>query len=140
MESEFAACDACIMAAAVSDYRPERTSDVKLSREQAPTMELRLVANPDILAGLGRAKGSKVLVGFALETGDGMERAREKRARKNCDILVLNHVDSSLGRETSQATILDAAGEVVALDTMDKGALARRILERVARCMGRGHD
>lgn len=140
MSAEFAACGVCVMAAAVSDYRPEVVSDVKLSRERSSSMELRLVANPDILAALGAAKGSRVLVGFALESDEGMERARDKLARKNCDLLVLNHVDSSLGRPTSEATILEPGRDALVLGRLDKGALARAILERVAQLLERAHE
>jgi phosphopantothenoylcysteine decarboxylase/phosphopantothenate--cysteine ligase len=136
LAGEFGACDACIMAAAVSDYRPAEMSDAKMKREEGQTITLRLVPNPDILAGLGAAKKKQVLVGFALESEKGTRRAEQKLARKKCDMLVLNYVDSSLGLATAAATILYTDRQPEPLATMDKAALARRILTRIAERMG----
>jgi phosphopantothenoylcysteine decarboxylase/phosphopantothenate--cysteine ligase len=137
LAAEFKACDACIMAAAVSDYRLAEVSDAKMKREEGTALTIRLVPNPDILAGLGAAKKKKqVLVGFALESEKGTKRAEQKLARKKCDMMVLNYVDSSLGLATAAATILYTDRQPEPLSTMDKAALARRILTRIAERMG----
>ena len=72
--------DIVVMAAAVADYMPERPSSGKIEKSEAP-LDLRLVRTPDILAELGRARGGArkpVLVGFAAESGDPVERGRAK--------------------------------------------------------------
>jgi len=136
LEKEFKSADVCIMAAAVSDYRPAKASAGKIKRGKGAGMTLALAPTADILEGLGRRKGRRFLVGFALETGRGMDEARRKLTAKHCDMLVLNYVDTSLGLATAQATILYTAGEPETLPAMDKTALAGRILTRVAERMG----
>src|SRR3954465_1515550 len=87
--------DAVVMAAAVADYMPEQGSaPAKIAKQDGP-MTLSLVRTPDILAELGRTRGSQqrpVLVGFAAETGDPRPRARQKLAAKHVDLIVANDV------------------------------------------------
>lgn len=83
--------DIMIFSAAVADYRPSATSLSKIKREKHDEMEVRLVKNPDIAADCGsRKKKGQILVGFALETDNGQEHAKEKLLRKNLDLIVLN--------------------------------------------------
>ena len=116
-------CDVVVMAAAVADYRPAHYTDVKIKKSPdetvldgdllAPTIEL--VRNPDVLAGLVQSRGSStvpVIVGFAAETGDAdhtvLDLARDKFARKGCDVLVANEVgvDKTFGQDTNTVHIL----------------------------------
>jgi len=116
-------CDVVVMAAAVADYRPAHYTDVKIKKSDedtlpeshplAPTIEL--VRNPDVLAGLVQSRGSAtspVIVGFAAETGDPdhtvLDLARDKFARKGCDVLVANEVgvDKTFGQDTNTVHIL----------------------------------
>jgi phosphopantothenoylcysteine decarboxylase/phosphopantothenate--cysteine ligase len=116
-------CDVVVMAAAVADYRPAHYTDVKIKKSHdetvldgdllAPTIEL--VRNPDVLAGLVQSRGSStrpVIVGFAAETGDPdhtvLDLARDKLARKGCDVLVANEVgvDKTFGQDTNTVHIL----------------------------------
>ena len=79
------------MAAAVADYRPRRRRRHEAAR--GGDWSLELVPTTDILAAIGAARRpGQVLVGFAAETGDGLERARAKRERKGVDLIVLNDV------------------------------------------------
>jgi phosphopantothenoylcysteine decarboxylase / phosphopantothenate---cysteine ligase len=135
LNAEFGSCDACIMAAAVSDYRPVKVESAKMKRVEGGEVSIRLAPNPDILAGLGAAKDKQVLVGFSLESPGDSARAAEKMARKKCDLMVLNYVDSSLGLATAEATILYTDREPEPLAAMDKAALARCILTRIAQRM-----
>jgi phosphopantothenoylcysteine decarboxylase / phosphopantothenate---cysteine ligase len=80
-----------IMAAAVSDYRPAATHATKMKRG-SERLILELEPTTDILAELGREKGSRILVGFAAETDRVAENARAKLARKGADIIVANDV------------------------------------------------
>ena len=119
--------DVVVMAAAVADFRPAHYTDAKIKKvhdgdgpDTVPGGELssatiELVRNPDVLAGLVQARGSAalpVIVGFAAETGDAghtvLDYARDKLARKGCDVLVANEVgvDKVFGQDTNTVQIL----------------------------------
>ena len=110
--------DVLVMAAAVADFRPTQAGGTKIKKRAGLDPEpLTLVKNPDILAevaapGPGRPQ---VVVGFAAETGDEdgsvMDYARDKLARKGCDLLVVNRVDGGRGFE-----VADNAGSILAAD------------------------
>jgi phosphopantothenoylcysteine decarboxylase/phosphopantothenate--cysteine ligase len=87
--AEYPGADAVVMTAAVGDYRPARRFAGKLKKD-ARVLTLRLVRTPDILRALGRRKGRRVLVGFALEVQDAVHQALLKYKRKNLDLVVLN--------------------------------------------------
>jgi len=122
--------DVLIMAAAVADYRPERTAAQKIKK--GGSLHLSLVRNPDILADVGakRAEKPSVLVGFALETEDLERSARDKLDRKGADLVVANQASDGLGGDTNRATLVDASS-ATALPEMSKRALADQILDRV---------
>lgn len=114
MEDEFENCDIAIMAAAVADYAPETESQTKIKREKRDEITLKLVKNPDIAATLGRKKGDRILVGFALETDREMENALGKMERKNLDMIVLNSLrDKGAGMmtDTNKITIYTRKGD-----------------------------
>jgi phosphopantothenoylcysteine decarboxylase/phosphopantothenate--cysteine ligase len=85
----FPSCDAAIMTAAVGDYRPARRFQGKLKKGSGP-LHLRLERTRDILREMGRRKGRRLLVGFALEVQDAVHQALLKYKRKNLDYVVLN--------------------------------------------------
>lgn len=95
--------DAVIATAAVSDYRPARRARGK-RKKGGKKISLPLVRNPDILATLGRKKGNRVLIGFALEVRNARANALKKCREKNLDWIVLNG-PSSLGAEKMNAAI-----------------------------------
>ena len=97
MEQEYADADICIMAAAVADYRPKECLADKKHRDQDVSWNIELVPNPDIAEHLGKKKKEQFLVGFSLETDDNDTRPMEKMKNKNCDMMVVNRVDTSLG-------------------------------------------
>ena len=105
--------DVVVMAAAVADFRPKRSTAQKLSKEEG-LPELVLEPTPDILAGLAaRRRPGQVLVGFAAETHEALERGRRKLARKGVDLLVVNDVsapDAGFDHDTNAVVILEAAG------------------------------
>lgn len=86
---EYPRADAVVMTAAVGDYRPARRFAGKLKKD-ARVLTLRLVRTPDILRALGRRKGRRVLVGFALEVQDAVHQALLKYKRKNLDLVLVN--------------------------------------------------
>nr|WP_277621072.1 bifunctional phosphopantothenoylcysteine decarboxylase/phosphopantothenate--cysteine ligase CoaBC [Thermus arciformis] len=125
--------EAVVMAAAVADYRPAETLKDKEPKAEAEKL-LRLVPNPDILKELGEGKGGRVLVGFAMETAEGLERAREKLRRKNLDLIVLNWVNREgvgFGSPENEVVLLLRDGRVLELPRMTKRRVADRILDWV---------
>jgi phosphopantothenoylcysteine decarboxylase/phosphopantothenate--cysteine ligase len=123
-----------IMAAAVADYRPARSSKTKL-KSGAP-LTLRLVSNPDILAGMSaRRRSGQVLVGFALETRDGLRNARAKLAAKGLDLIVLNSPREGLGGDTNRVTLVERTRRR-ALPRLSKREVAEAILDRIADLRG----
>ena len=123
--------DALIMAAAVSDFRPEHMSRRKIKKEgSASILELRLIENPDILSSIDRPGLLKI--GFAAETNDLLQNARAKLAAKQLAMIVANDAQATIGAAESQATFIFAGGRTVELPLMDKAALARQIVSEVA--------
>jgi phosphopantothenoylcysteine decarboxylase / phosphopantothenate---cysteine ligase len=132
MLKQFTSADVCIMAAAVSDFRPACARQSKIRRIEGKKNILELAANPDILAELGNRKGTKFLVGFALETGGGEQSAKQKMTGKKCDMMVLNRAGESLERDSTKITILNADGSVEPCPAMDKTRAAVLIIQRIA--------
>ncbi|MGQ9795897.1 bifunctional phosphopantothenoylcysteine decarboxylase/phosphopantothenate--cysteine ligase CoaBC [Desulfosoma sp.] len=123
-----------IMAAAVSDYRPEEAAPHKFKKDDAD-LEIRLVRNPDILAGLGKdKKPGQILVGFAAETQDLVRNATEKLHRKNLDLIVANDLTqpgAGFRTDTNVVKVLDRGGGVEEWPCLSKEAIARRLLDRI---------
>jgi phosphopantothenoylcysteine decarboxylase/phosphopantothenate--cysteine ligase len=122
-----------IMAAAVSDYRPTAAQDTKIKRGDG-RFTLELEPTPDILAELGRGKGSRVLVGFAAETDRVAENARGKLSRKGADMIVANDVTqegAGFDTDTNIVTLYLRDGRDVPLPKMSKLDVAHRILDQV---------
>ena len=136
----FRGADALFMCAAVADWRPARKRPGKWRKEDESEeiAKIELVRNPDILARLARRKGRRLVVGFALESGDGAARARAKLRRKGADYIVLNDL-TALGAERSSVTILGCDGSVRHLRRRAKRAVAEVLvrLERPARAPAR---
>ncbi len=124
-----------IMAAAVADYRPAKHSVQKLKRDGGP-LTVTLEPNPDILAGLGAGKpAAQVLVGFALETENGVANARRKLESKKADLIVLNSPERGIGGDTNTVTLVEALS-AVELPESSKREVAERILDRVLELRG----
>jgi len=133
---ELPSADVLVMTAAVADWRPAKTAARKLKkREMKPV--LALVRNPDILRtvrkGLGAARGGKVIVGFAAETGEPTAEAVRKCREKGLDLVVANDVTAKgagFGTDTNVASFVSPDGSVERLPLMTKNALASRIVRR----------
>ena len=130
--------DIVIQAAAPADFRPVAVAESKIKKTGAG-MKLELENTTDIAAELGRRKRpGQVLVGFAAETDDVLANAREKLARKNCDMIVANDVsrsDAGFGVDTNAVTLITADG-ARELPLMRKREAADGILDGVAALMG----
>ena len=132
-----AGADVVIMAAAVADYTPAQRAQGKIAKAEAP-LTLTLERTKDILADLGAMRtalggAAPVLVGFAAETADVVERAHAKRVRKKLDMIVANDVaaaDRGFDAPTNEVTIITADGEEV-VPLQSKERVAARILDRV---------
>jgi phosphopantothenoylcysteine decarboxylase/phosphopantothenate--cysteine ligase len=129
-----AEADIVVMAAAVADYRPAEALAAKRPKDTA-TWTLELEPTIDVLSALGeRRREGQLLVGFAAETGEaGLERAREKLARKGADLLVLNDVsrpDIGFDASGNEVTLLGASGERT-IAKAPKEEVAAAILDEV---------
>jgi len=136
-EDNIGEADIAIFAAAVADYRPLHSSDEKLKREGKRDLQLELVRNPDIAATLGSWKRpNQYFVGFALESNAGFEEAKRKMAQKNLNAIVLNSLlDKGAGFacETNKVTLFDREGGIEAYELKSKEAVARDIVDFIAR-------
>ncbi len=129
--------DIVIMAAAVADYRPETVADAKIKKDvQGDVLDLRLVKNPDILAGLAaNRRAGQVIVGFAAETEPDDAKLKQlgaaKVARKGADLLVVNRVGWNEGFATEGNTVivLNRTGDIVGEASGSKRSVADRILD-----------
>jgi phosphopantothenoylcysteine decarboxylase/phosphopantothenate--cysteine ligase len=124
-----------IGAAAVADYRPVVRQDTKIKRGP-DRLTLELEPTPDILAGVAREKGDRLVIGFAAETDHVAEHAREKLARKHVDLIVANDVTqegAGFGTETNVVTLYTRDAREIALPRMKKSQVAQRILDEILR-------
>ena len=126
VRSEFSATEVVIMTAAVADYRPAER--IRGKRKKTPgDWDLRLIRNPDILAGLGREKTHQVLIGFALEAEDGDTNARGKLEAKNLDAIVLDSPDT-VGALESDFTVIARDGTSTPYISVSKEFLALNLV------------
>jgi phosphopantothenoylcysteine decarboxylase/phosphopantothenate--cysteine ligase len=121
--------DAVLCAAAVADYRPARPSARKIKRGELRSLDL--VENEDVAAAVGKRKGVKRLVVFALETDEGVARSREKLLRKNADLCVLN-APAAIGADRAAFVLLRRDGTALDLGERTKDELAERLFDELA--------
>jgi phosphopantothenoylcysteine decarboxylase / phosphopantothenate---cysteine ligase len=135
VSEKFAESQIAIFAAAVADYRPVQTQDRKIKRNKEP-FTLALEPTSDILAGVARNKGDRLIVGFAAETDRVAENARKKLTTKNADLIVANDVTvegAGFDHETNVVTLFARDGRDLPLPRMSKSEVAQRILDEVVR-------
>jgi len=105
----FKEVDIAILSAAVADYKPKNVANQKIKKND-DTLSLELTKTKDILASLGKIKKHQFLVGFALETNNEIESAKNKIKHKNLDTIVLNSLQdkgAGFARNTNKITIID---------------------------------
>jgi phosphopantothenoylcysteine decarboxylase / phosphopantothenate---cysteine ligase len=123
--------DIVVKAAAVADYRPIETAPQKIKKSK-DKMIIQLERTDDILELLGKSKKNQILVGFAAETENILDFAREKLSRKNLDLLVVNDVSSGVfGSDSSTVHILDRSSDLVTIKDQSKLAIANALLDQV---------
>jgi phosphopantothenoylcysteine decarboxylase/phosphopantothenate--cysteine ligase len=130
--------DALIMAAAVADFRPTNYAGRKLKRRLGQ-IEIHLEATPDILEEVARLRSNTgcphVVVGFAAESHDLIDSAREKLHKKGLDLIVANDITTAgagFNFDTNQVTILNAGGGEERLPLMSKSGVADLIMDRIS--------
>ena len=127
-----------VMTAAIADYRAAQQSGEKQAKV-AGDVTVHLTPNPDILAGLGADQPNhpqRVLVGFAMETHAGVERAALKAQRKNADFILLNYPTregTSFGGDDNQVTLVRPDATSEDWPRMSKREVARKLLDEAVR-------
>ncbi|WZL74782.1 bifunctional phosphopantothenoylcysteine decarboxylase/phosphopantothenate--cysteine ligase CoaBC [Clostridiaceae bacterium 35-E11] len=126
--------DIVIKSAAVADYRPKSMAQNKIKKSDTD-FTINLTRNPDILKELGKRKeNGKILVGFAAETQDLLDNAKDKIQRKNLDFIVANDITKTgagFKSDTNIVSIIDKDGNVTHYDKMSKKHLAEIILDKI---------
>ena len=128
-----------IFAAAVADYKPKNPENQKI-KKKSEELELVLVKNPDILGWAGSVKDEQFLVGFALETNNGVENALLKLKSKNLDCIVLNSTEDSgagFAHDTNKVTILDKKMTKTTLSLKSKYEIADEIVDFVTESLSK---
>jgi phosphopantothenoylcysteine decarboxylase / phosphopantothenate---cysteine ligase len=140
LERNLPEADVLVMAAAPADYAPAEVASQKIRRDAAGLM-LSLAPTDDLLAStVDRRRPGAVVVGFALDTGEAVVRAREKLERKSLDLIVANDaLEPGAGFEgdTNRVTFLAREGEPETLPLMPKSEVAHHLLNRVERILER---
>lgn len=124
--------DVLLMAAAVSDYRPRVVAPEKIKKSDA-AFQMEMERTADILAALGEEKTQALHIGFAVETENELENAKDKLRRKRLDLIVLNNprqAGAGFAAETNRVTLVDRHGRVQELELMSKLAVAFKIFEQ----------
>src|SRR5262249_1068195 len=121
--------DACVLCAAVADYKPVEVSPVKI-KKRAGEFSLELIPTRDILKSLRRRENRKfLLVGFAAETDHVEENAAKKLREKNCDIIVANDARVGMESDENELLVLFRDGEMKKLSRAPKKILARELVK-----------
>jgi phosphopantothenoylcysteine decarboxylase/phosphopantothenate--cysteine ligase len=132
--SRFKTCDIAILAAAVADFTPQTVSEKKIKKGDGELV-IRLKPTTDIASELGRMKReNQFIAGFALETDNELDNAREKLLRKNMDIIVLNSLKdegAGFGHDTNRITIIDRYNNIDKFGLKSKDEAARDIIGKI---------
>lgn len=125
--------DVVVAAAAVADYRPKDVATQKI-KKNADEFSITLDKNPDILASLGAIKKQQYLIGFALETENEVEHAKQKIVKKNLDLIVLNSLNDTgagFGKPTNKVTFIDRDFTVQPMELKSKEEVAKDIVNKI---------
>ncbi|MBQ8761647.1 MAG: bifunctional phosphopantothenoylcysteine decarboxylase/phosphopantothenate--cysteine ligase CoaBC [Bacteroidales bacterium] len=132
----FPKTDIAVMSAAVADFRPEMVADQKIKKNpDNDTMTLKLVKTEDILRSVGAMKNEKqTVVGFALETENGLTNAKKKLHTKNIDLIVLNEMNESgvgFKSKTNKISIITKDDKVIEFELKAKSEVALDVLNAI---------
>lgn len=131
---EFEQADVAILSAAVADYTPKNVFSQKVKKADN-VLNIELQPTKDILAQLGKMKTDKqTLVGFALETNDEENNAKQKLSKKNLDFIVLNSLNDKnacFGFDTNKVTIIDSNGNMTKTNLKSKSEIAEDVVSKL---------
>jgi len=131
--------DVAVFAAAVADWRVAQPNANKIKKQGGGSPKLALIENPDILATVAQSEGARprLVIGFAAETEDIIEHAKEKLVRKGCDWIVANDVSAAGGAMggDSNTVHLVTAREVESWPPQSKQEVARALVLRIAEAL-----
>lgn len=133
MINNFEWADIVIKSAAVADYKPREYSNKKIKKGEG-NLSLDFVRDNDILMELGKIKTHQILVGFAAESNDVLDNAKDKLERKNLDFIVANDItatDTGFGSDDNKVIIISRGHEPVYLEKMSKKEVACNIFDLV---------
>ena len=125
----FSSIDIAILSAAVADYKPKTIALSKIKKKDAE-LNLELTKTIDVLEALGKQKKNQLLVGFALETDNIIDYAKEKIQRKNLDFIVANsaiETGAGFGVDTNKITIIDKHNKLYNFELKSKQEVAKDI-------------
>lgn len=124
--------DFVIMSAAVADYKPVSTANEKIKKSGSDNLTVETTKTIDILEYLGKNKSGYKLIGFALETNNEIEYAKDKITRKNLDLIVVNNPKTEgagFGTDTNVISIIDKNMNITSYDKMPKYDAANKIID-----------
>jgi len=136
LESEFSQADILVMSAAVADARPSQIADIKIKKSDYTN--IALVENPDLLRTIAASKKDQIIVGFAAESSEDLQVAREKMDAKGADVLYLNDVSAGdiFNSETTHGYILAKGKEPSKVSQTTKDTLAHQLLDEALLQLG----
>ncbi|WP_299365850.1 bifunctional phosphopantothenoylcysteine decarboxylase/phosphopantothenate--cysteine ligase CoaBC [Winogradskyella sp.] len=129
----FKSSDIAILSAAVADYRPKFVADKKIKKKDT-TFSIELEKTKDILKSLGDIKAHQFLVGFALETNNELEHAKEKLKSKNLDLIVLNSLKdkgAGFGVSTNKVTFITSSYDIIEHPLKSKAEVAEDLIQQI---------
>lgn len=125
--------DILFMVAAVADYRPELSADLKIKKEENSELNIKLVKNPDILSEICKQKDkSQQVIGFCAESNDVLDYAKTKIQKKGCDYLIANDIskqDTGFSSDYNEVFVLDKKLNITKIDKDTKENIAAKIME-----------
>lgn len=126
--------DFIIMSAAVADFKPKSVANNKIKKSQSGDLVIETEKTTDILDYLGRNKSGYKLIGFALETNNEIEYAKDKLTKKNLDLAVVNNPKvhgAGFGTDTNVISIVDKEMNITKYDLMPKYDAANKIIDKI---------
>jgi len=136
-EKTFDSSDIAILTAAVADYAPDNVADQKIKRKDGEQMTINLTPNPDIAKTLGQRKKGQFMTGFALETNNEDDNAREKLIKKNLDMIVLNSLrnEGTCFKSDENKVKIITHNDVRTYGKKPKREVARDIIDEIVKCL-----
>ena len=133
VHKHFATADIAILSAAVADYKPKYVAHQKIKKKET-ALTIELEKTKDILKSLGAIKNNQFLVGFALETNNELEHAKEKLKAKNLNLIVLNSLNdkgAGFGGSTNKVTFITHNNEVIEHQLKSKAEVAKDLMQQI---------